>query len=76
MAEGYGTILGNPVYISGFMSSIAPSKKVIVFGDFSYYWIFNRRPLAVRALKEKIKLYDQMGYLAISYREPMICDTL
>ena len=63
--EDMDTILGKPVYISEFMPSIAIGKKVIAFGDFSYYWILNRRPLAVRALKEKFELYDQTGYLAM-----------
>ena len=65
--ENMDTILGKPVYISEFMTSIATGKKVIAFGDFSYYWILNRRPLAVRALKEKFELYDQTGYLAMEY---------
>ena len=65
--ENMDTILGKPVYISEFMPSIATGKKVIAFGDFSYYWILNRRPLAVRALKEKFELYDQTGYLAMEY---------
>lgn len=65
--EGMDTILGKSVYISEFMPSIATGKKVIAFGDFSYYWILNRRPLAVRALKEKFELYDQTGYLAMEY---------
>lgn len=65
--ENMDTILGKPVYISEFMPSIAIGKKVIAFGDFSYYWILNRRPLAVRALKEKFELYDQTGYLAMEY---------
>ena len=65
--ENMDTILGKPVYISEFMPSIATGKKVIAFGDFSYYWILNRRPLAVRALKEKFELYDQTGYLGMEY---------
>ena len=65
--ENMDTILGKPVYISEFMPCIATGKKVIAFGDFSYYWILNRRPLAVRALKEKFELYDQTGYLAMEY---------
>ena len=65
--ENMDTILGKPEYISEFMPSIATGKKVIAFGDFSYYWILNRRPLAVRALKEKFELYDQTGYLAMEY---------
>ncbi len=64
--ESMGTILGKPVLISGFMSGIASGNKTLAFGDFSYYWILNRRPLAVRALKEKFELYDQTGYLAWS----------
>lgn len=65
--EDMDTILGKPVYISEFMPSIATGKKVIAFGDFSYYWILNRRPLAVRALKEKFELYDQTGCLGMEY---------
>ena len=65
--EDMDTILGKPVYISEFMPSIATGKKVIAFGDFRYYWILNRRPLAVRALKEKFELYDQTGYLGMEY---------
>ncbi|MGN0156349.1 MAG: hypothetical protein ACI39N_03790 [Lachnospiraceae bacterium] len=29
--------------------------------------MLNRRPLSVRALKEKFELYDQTGYLAMEY---------
>ena len=65
--EDMDTILGKPVYISEFMPSIATGKKVIAFGDFSYYWILNRRPLAVRVLKEKFELYDQTGCLGMEY---------
>ncbi len=65
--EGMDTILGKPVFISEFMPNIASGNKVVAFGDFSYYWILNRRPLAVRALKEKFELHDQTGYLAMEY---------
>lgn len=61
--EDMDNILGKPVYISEFMPSIATRKKVIAFCDFSYYWILNRSPLAVRALQEKFELYDQTATL-------------
>ena len=61
------TILGKPVYISEYMPSVTSGNKPIAFGDFSYYWIINRRPLAVRTLAEKFALNDQTGYLAVEY---------
>lgn len=61
------TILGKPVFISEFMPDMESGMKPIAFGDFSYYWIVNRKPLSVRALQEKFALHDQTGYLAEEY---------
>lgn len=61
------TILGKPVYILEHMPGATSGNKPIAFGDFSYYWIINRRPLAVRTLAEKFALNDQTGYLAVEY---------
>ena len=65
--EDMDTILGKPVYILEYMPSVASGSKPILFGDFSYYWIINRRPLAVRTLAEKFALNDLTGYLAVEY---------
>lgn len=61
------TILGKPVYISEYMPNATSGEKPVLFGDFSYYWIINRRPLAVRVLREQFALQDQMGYLATEF---------
>lgn len=61
------TILGKPVHILEHMPGATSGSKPIAFGDFSYYWIINRRPLAVRTLAEKFALNDQTGYLAVEY---------
>ncbi|KIR02921.1 phage major capsid protein, HK97 family [Lachnospiraceae bacterium TWA4] len=45
----------------------AINRKVIAFGDFSYYWIMNRMPISVRALTERYALNNQVGYLAHEY---------
>lgn len=58
------TILGKPVVISYDMPSAESGKTPIVFGDFSYYWIIDRSPVHMQALKEKFVTLDQIGYLA------------
>jgi HK97 family phage major capsid protein len=35
------------------MSAIAPGAKPIAFGDFSYYWLFERGSAMVKPLHEK-----------------------
>lgn len=61
------TIFGKTVCISEYMPSVDSSSKPIAFGDFSYYWIVNRRPLAIRTLAEKYALHHQTGYLAYEF---------
>ncbi len=61
------TIIGKPVCISEYMPNAESGSKAIAFGDLSYYWIVNRRPLAVRTLAEKYTLYSQTGYLAYEF---------
>ena len=58
------TILGKPVVISYDMPSADAGETPIVFGDFSYYWIIDRSPVHVQALKEKFVTLDQIGYLS------------
>lgn len=61
------TILGKKVIISEFMPSAETGNKPIAFGDFSYYWIVDRTPVSVRALREKFLVIGQIGYLAFEF---------
>ena len=61
------TILGKPVMISEFMPSAEAGSKPVAFGDFSYYWVIDRRPVSTRPLVEKFALYGQIGYLALEF---------
>lgn len=63
------TILGKRVYISEHMPGIESGKKPIAFGDFSYYWIIERRPFSVRTLTESFAALSQIGYLGIEFIE-------
>lgn len=61
------TILGRPVRISQFMPGAETGSKPIAFGDFSYYWVIDRYPLAVRSIKEKFVQLGQIGHLATEF---------
>lgn len=61
------TLLGKPVFISESMPSAKSGAKPIAFGDFSYYWIAQRKLLSVKTLVEKFTLYGQIGYLAFEF---------
>lgn len=61
------TILGKKVCISEFMPSAESGSKPIAFGDFSYYWIVNRRPVSIRTLVEQFAMVDCIGYLAYEF---------
>ena len=63
------TILGKQVVICNAMPSISSGAKPIVFGDFSYYWIVSRKPVAVRTLSEKFIANNQTGYLANEFMD-------
>ena len=61
------TILGKKVCISEFMPSAESGSKPIAFGDFSYYWIVNRRPVSIRTLVEQFAMVDCIGYLTYEF---------
>jgi len=58
------TILGKPVVYSPYMPGIESGEKAIAFGDFSYYWVIERQPLAVKVLNERYSLESQIGFAA------------
>lgn len=47
------TILGKQVIISEYMPDAEEGTKPIAFGDFSYYWVIDRKPVSVRTLVER-----------------------
>ena len=61
------TILGKPVMITEHMPNAEAGEKPVLFGDFSYYWIVKRSPIAVKVLKELFALDRQTGYLAFEF---------
>ena len=58
------TLLGHSVYVSRFMPEIAASAKVLAFGDFSYYWIADRKGRTFKRLDELFQTTDQIGFKA------------
>jgi HK97 family phage major capsid protein len=61
------SIFGKKVFISEFMPGTGAGNKPIAFGDFSYYWVILKRPVSVRALKEKFIVNDQIGYIGVEF---------
>ena len=63
------TILGRPIYTSGYMPALTgkaaddASKKVLLFGDFSYYWIADRQSRTLKRLNELYAVTDQVGFI-------------
>ena len=55
------TILGRPIYTSGYMPRVAAGQKVMLFGDMSYYWIADRASRTFKRLNELYAVTDQIG---------------
>lgn len=58
------TILGKSVMISEFMPNAESGMKPVAFGDFSYYWVIDRRAVSMRPIVEGFTINGQIGYLA------------
>ncbi len=58
------TILAKPVYICSYVPEIAAGASVMAFGDFSYYWIADRRNIRFKVLNERYAERDQVGFYA------------
>ena len=61
------TLLNKPVYTSQYMPAITGTaadkgKKILLFGDFSYYWIADRKGRTLKRLEERYAEYDQVGF--------------
>lgn len=61
------TILGKKVVISEYMPNEEIGNKPIAFGDFSYYWIVDRKTTSIRTLSELFAELGQIGYLAYKF---------
>ena len=57
------TLLGRPVRTSAFMPELAAGKKVLLFGDFSYYWIADRGTRSLRRLNELFAINEFIGFM-------------
>ena len=63
------TILGHQIYTSTYMPAIEgvaandAGKKVLLFGDFSYYWVADRTNRTMRRLNELYAMTDQVGFV-------------
>ena len=57
------TIFGKEVLISPYMPNIESGKKPIIFGDLSFYWIIERKPLAIQVLNELYSNQGQIGFI-------------
>jgi HK97 family phage major capsid protein len=63
------TILGHEILTSTYMPSIEgditndEGKKVLLFGDFNYYWIADRTNRTMKRLNELYAVTDQVGFI-------------
>ena len=62
------TVLGRPIRTSQYMPALAgttadKNKKVMLFGDFNYYWIADRGSRTLKRLNELYAVTDQVGFI-------------
>lgn len=60
-------LLGKKVIICNAMPDITSGAKPIAFGDFSFYWITERTPFAIRRLYEKYITSSHRGYVGVEH---------
>ena len=58
------TILSKPVYTSPYVPEIEEGATPMAFGNFSYYWIADRRDIRFRLLNKLFSERDQIGFFA------------
>lgn len=56
------TLLGRPVITNNSMATITNSAKVILFGDFSYFWIADWSQMEMKRLDELYAANGQVGF--------------
>ena len=55
-------ILNTRVYMSNYMPLVEAGKKVILYGDYSYYWLADRAGRTLQRLNELYAMTDQVGF--------------
>mgnify|MGYP002641744328 CR=1 FL=1 len=65
--ESDDSIFGKPVQYSEFMPDIETGTMPILFGDFSYYWVIDRKLISVTTLFEHFIRNNQIGYLGFEF---------
>jgi HK97 family phage major capsid protein len=58
------TILNRPLKTSSYMPSIEAKKKVMAFGDYSYFWVADRQGRTFQRLNELFAQSAQIGFKA------------
>ena len=58
------TILNRPYHTSTYVPVVGSGKKCIAFGDYSYYWIADRKGRSFQRLDELFAMTGQVGFLA------------
>ena len=57
------TLLNRPLRTSSFMPGLSAGNKAMTFGDYSYYWIADRKNRTFRRLNELYARTDQVGFM-------------
>ena len=55
-------VLNTRVYMSNYMPLPEAGKKVILYGDYSYYWLADRAGRTLQRLNELYAMTDQVGF--------------
>ena len=55
-------ILNTRVYMSNYMPLVEAGNKVILYGDYSYYWLADRTGRTLQRLNELYAMTDQVGF--------------
>lgn len=56
------TVLNRPILTSAYMPEIGAGKKIMLFGDLSYYWIADRQGRSFQRLNELFAKNGQVGF--------------
>ena len=55
-------ILNTKVYMSNYMPLVEAGNKIILYGDYSYYWLADRAGRTLQRLNELYAMTDQVGF--------------
>ena len=55
-------LLNTKIYMSNYMPLVAAGNKVILYGDYSYYWLADRAGRTLQRLNELYAMTDQVGF--------------